>query len=53
VFWIISLHMQGYNFRIDDNFKPIGMEDTADAGVEFVELVNGTTTVDVPKNAVI
>jgi len=39
---------QGYNFRINDNFEPIWMEDSADAWVEFVELVNRPAAVNIP-----
>lgn len=43
---------QGYNFRVDDNLKAVGVEHAADVRVELIKLVNRLPGMCIPEHAV-
>lgn len=48
-----GLKIQGYNFCVYDDFKAVGMEDSADIHVELVKLVDGLSRAHVPQHTII
>lgn len=44
---------EGYNFCVDYDLQPIGMENTTDGHVEFIKLVDGLCWSDIPEDTII